>query len=136
MRHTRPFQALPLPGRSGHRMSGGGSLWLAALLVFGLPAAAAEPAAGDAPGRFQAVAAAGAPGAPGTVVLLDTHTGQSWVLVQTAGPPVQWAPVRYWTPGTPPVLQALPPAPATVGSRPATSEATPPGNARATAPGR
>jgi hypothetical protein len=51
--------------------------------------------------------------------MVDTATGQSWILVQTPGPPVQWAPVRFWTPGSPPQLAPLPPAPGAVGSRPA-----------------
>lgn len=78
---------------------------LAALLL--LPGlAAAQPA--TAPGRYQAV-----PGNP--TVLIDTATGQSWVLVQTPGPPVQWAPLRFWSPGN--VLAPLPPAPGAVGTR-------------------
>ncbi|MBR0646637.1 hypothetical protein [Plastoroseomonas hellenica] len=82
------------------------SIPLAALLL--LPGvAAAQPA--PAPGRYQAV-----PGNP--TVLIDTATGQSWVLVQTPGPPVQWAPLRFWTPGN--VLAPLPPAPGAVGNRP------------------
>ena len=70
-------------------------------------------------GRYQVTAASGEGNAPPTVVLVDTATGQSWVLVQTPGPPVQWAPVRFFTPGNPPTLAPTPPPVASVGSRPA-----------------
>ena len=68
-------------------------------------------------GRYQVVAAPSGAGSVPVVMLVDTATGQSWLLVQTPGPPVQWAPVRFWTPGDPPVLVPLPPAPGAVGSR-------------------
>ena len=91
-------------------------LLLAGLLgaAMAMPAFAAEPA-----GRYQVTAAPAAAGSPPTVVMVDTATGQSWILVQTPGPPVQWAPVRFWTPGSPPTLEALPPAATGVGTRPA-----------------
>lgn len=79
--------------------------------------AACGPAAAQPYGRYQVTAAPGAAGEPPTVVMLDTATGQSWVLVQTPGPPVQWAPLRFWAPGNPPVLSPLPPSAADVGSR-------------------
>ncbi|MBR0655675.1 hypothetical protein [Plastoroseomonas arctica] len=71
-------------------------------------------------GRYQVTAAIGT---PPTIVMHDTSTGQSWVLVQTPGPPVQWAPVRFWGPQN--SLTPLPPTPTTVGTR-AAAEATPP----------
>ncbi len=73
--------------------------------------AAAQP---QPTGRYQVTATAGS---PPTVVMHDTTTGQSWVLVQTPGPPVQWAPLRFWAPDN--RLTALPPTPTTVGTRPA-----------------
>jgi hypothetical protein len=91
------------------------TLLTAAALLLG----AAGAAAAQAPGRYQVVAAPGGGDAPPSLVMVDTATGQSWILVQTPGPPVQWAPVRFWTPGSPPQLAPLPPAPGAVGSRPA-----------------
>ncbi|WP_426954994.1 hypothetical protein [Muricoccus radiodurans] len=101
---------------------------IAALVVAGLAGTAGPSLAQPAPaaGRFQVAAAPGAPGAPPTVVMVDTATGQSWVLVQTPGPPVQWAPVRFWTPGSPPALAPLPPGPSEVGTRPAAEGPQPP----------
>jgi len=83
---------------------------------------AAEPT----PGRFAATAVPGAAGASPLVILLDTATGQSWTLVQLPGPPLHWAPLRFWGPGgaagsgtgRPPELAPLPPGPAGVGARP------------------
>ena len=77
--------------------------------------AAAGPAAAQQSGRYQVTAVPGAAGGQPTVVMLDTATGQSWTLVQTPGPPVQWAPLRFWTPGNPPTLSPLPSPPAAVG---------------------
>jgi hypothetical protein len=82
-------------------------LLAALLLAPGL--ALAQPA--PAPGRYQVTATAGSP-----PIMIDTVTGQSWVLVQTPGPPVQWAPLRFWNPGN--TLTPLPPGPGVVGNRP------------------
>lgn len=98
---------------------------LAVAAAAGVACAAPLPAAAQAPpdqaGRYQVVAAPGAAGAAPVLVMVDTATGQSWVLVQTPGPPVQWAPVRFWTPGNPPVLVPLPPVPAAIGATAASS---------------
>jgi hypothetical protein len=71
--------------------------------------------AADLPGRYSTMVSPGTATTPPQTILLDTVTGQSWVLVQTPGPPLHWAPVRYWTPGTPPILVPLPPPAATIG---------------------
>ena len=88
-------------------------------LLLTLPVAGQPGRAGEGGGRFQATAIPGHDGQPPSVILLDTVTGQSWILVRTPGPPVQWAPLRFWSGGNPPVLSALPPGPEVVGNRPA-----------------
>lgn len=89
--------------------------WIAGVLAV----AVSLPASAQQAGRYQVVGAPGNATSPPTVVLVDTATGQSWILVQTPGPPVQWAPVRFFTPGNPPTLAPTPPVAAAVGNRPA-----------------
>jgi len=90
-------------------------LALALACLPGLAAAQPQPT-----GRYQVTTAAGT---PPTIIMHDTSTGQSWVLVQTPGPPVQWAPVRFWGPAS--TLTPLPPTPTTVGPRTVTDTAPP-----------
>jgi hypothetical protein len=92
-------------------------------IVLALPAVAQPARTVEAAGRYEVTSVAGGNGGPATVIMVDTATGQTWMLVQTPGPPIQWAPVRFLTPGNPATLTPLPPAPNAVGTRPATGEA-------------
>ncbi|WP_376088624.1 hypothetical protein ACE7GA_16465 [Roseomonas sp. CCTCC AB2023176] len=91
-------------------------------LVLAMPAAAQPARSGETAGRYAVTSVAGSNGGPATVIMVDTATGQTWMLVQTPGPPIQWAPVRFLTPGNPATLTPLPPAPNAVGTRPVTGE--------------
>lgn len=84
---------------------------LAMLLAVTASAYGAEPQVG----RYQmvAVAASQAQTFP-EALLLDTATGQSWMLYHETGQAIQWVPLPFWAgrdrPGTP-----LPPPPDAVG---------------------
>jgi hypothetical protein len=67
-------------------------------------------------GRYElGTAPASATEAAPTVVLLDTMTGQTWVLRLGPGHAEQWLPLRFWG-GPSGALVPLPPSPAEVGN--------------------
>jgi hypothetical protein len=66
-------------------------------------------------GRYQMVAvpASQAQTFP-EALLLDTATGQSWMLYHETGQPIQWLPLPFWA-GKDRPITALPPPPEAVG---------------------
>ena len=67
-------------------------------------------------GRYQMIAAPASQSQTfPEALLLDTATGQSWMLYHETGQAIQWLPLRFWggkdRPATP-----LPPSPAAVGA--------------------
>jgi hypothetical protein len=85
----------------------------AALGAVLLALAAAEHASAQQPqvGRYQVVAvpASQSQTFPETI-LVDTATGQSWMLYHETGQAIQWLPLRFWA-GKDRPLASLPPSP-------------------------
>jgi hypothetical protein len=88
-----------------------------AVKALALLLAASAGAHGEEPkiGRYQMVAvpASQAQTFP-EALLLDTATGQSWMLYHETGQPIQWLPLPFWTGKDRPV-RPLPPSPEVVG---------------------
>lgn len=71
-------------------------------------------AAQTTPGRYQATAMPGGQGGPPVLVLLDTTTGQSWVLLRLSSG-LLWYPIHYYLPLDQP-MPPLPPRPEQIGT--------------------
>jgi hypothetical protein len=76
-------------------------------MLAALMASGAAPAFAQQVGRFQVVTAPPSPtDAADTIILLDTVTGQTWMLSQVST--TEWAPVRFWNEVNKPLVP-LPP---------------------------
>lgn len=89
--------------------------FLAALTVAALPLPAAAQQQLASPGRYSVTAVPSAERQSPTVILLDTATGQTWILSLAEGQVVEWLPVRYWLPPGQVATDLLPPRPERVG---------------------